>query len=325
MANGFSFDGALMNGFRAAHARTFPWAFAFAYAVICTGLMVAFFFIARGPLTKFFEAAEALEGRPTPDDPMAEIGALLGVLSPLTPWVVAALLISWAIWAMFETASQRRYIRDEKFTLGFGEDELRMMGTGFFWFLMQAIVFAIPALAGFSMFAALSEVANGTMSEQAFESEVLQTVGLVMLSMLILFPLYIFLATRFSPSFGLTLKDRKVAFFDGWRVSRGRFWPILGAFVIVTFVAGIVSYIVSMMAQVAMMPALLSSNFITDEVPDIEEFFTPAVFFAIVAYMFVRYFMAGLVMHFSAGPAAFAARHDPRGGVDDAYRVSNFD
>ncbi|MEZ5946865.1 MAG: hypothetical protein R3C13_08910 [Hyphomonas sp.] len=325
MTSGFSFDGALMNGFRAAHARTFPWAFAFAFATICTSLMVAFFFIARDPLIAFFEAAEALEGQPTPDDPMQVIGSLFGVLSPLIPWAIAGTLISWAVWAMFETASQRRYIRDEKFTLSFGGDELRMMGTGVFWFLMQAIIFFIPLAAGLSTLGLIGQLADGTMTENEVGQRALQTMGLVFASMLVLVPLYVFLATRYSPSFGLTLKDRKVAFFDGWIASRGRFWPILGAFVIVSVVAGIVDSIVSMIAQAAMMPAMLSTSFITDEIPDLDEFFTPAVFFAIVLYLFVRYFMAGLVMHFSAAPAAFAARHDPRGGVDDAQTISDFD
>ena len=53
MASRFSFDGALMFGFRAAHARTFPWKFALAFAVISTVLSALFVWLVKDTLFSF--------------------------------------------------------------------------------------------------------------------------------------------------------------------------------------------------------------------------------------------------------------------------------
>ncbi|HPE47436.1 MAG TPA: hypothetical protein PLR76_03535 [Hyphomonas sp.] len=326
MAERFSFDGALLHGFRAAHARTFPWSFALAFALISTGLTSVALFLARGTLFRFFDAAEALEGQPTPADPWQAITSLFGVLAPLVPWLALSSVISWIVWAMFEAASQRRYIRNEAFSLRFGADELRMMATGFLWYLMQLVLFIVPILIIVSSsVGALHSVVDGTLSEREFERLMLQRAAVVFGLMLILLPVYVFFATRLSPCFAMTIKDRRIVFRGAWPVSRGRFWPILGAFLLISIVGGMAVGLISSLAQILLLPVMMGSTFVTDEVPDLRDLFTPAFFFAMAAYMFVRFFMTGLLMHYCDGPAAFAARHDPAGGVDDTEKIATFD
>ena len=48
------------------------------------------------------------------------------------------------------------------------------------------------------------------------------------------------------------------------------------------------------------------------------------VIVVLAVYLIARLFLSGLLMHVAGAPAAFAARHDPRGSVDDTYRVDTF-
>jgi ABC-type multidrug transport system fused ATPase/permease subunit len=142
---------------------------------------------------------------------------------------------------------------------------------------------------------------------------------------LVMFPIYVFFATRFSPVFAMTVKERRIAFGDAWIASRGRFWPILGAYLILAIVGGMVIGFASSLAQMLLTPAFMSSVSTAEDADALRSIFTPVLTSALLAYTFIRYFLSGLLMHIVQGPAAFAARHDPRGSVDDALSVSEFD
>ena len=111
MAERFSFDGALLHGFRAAHARTFPWSFALAFALI-----IGIFLFARAPLWGFVgaillylltasiealnTAVEELTDHASPGySKMAEHAKDLG------SFAVFCLLLANGIWAAFVLAS----------------------------------------------------------------------------------------------------------------------------------------------------------------------------------------------------------------------------
>lgn len=328
MNKGFTFDGALMFAFRAAHVRTFPWFFALAFATVCTALSGLAMFLMKDTIFGFFDQMTALASSDaaSEEEVVREVfGTMFSLMRDMAPLMILGTLVSWVVWSIFETASQRRYIRDEPFSLGFGADELRMMGTSFFWFLMQAVLFLLPVVAMFSIFGSMMSFLDGSITEDEFTRAIMGSALIAPLSMLFLFPLYVFLATRFSPCFGLTVKDRKIAFREAWAVSRGRFWPILGAYLIIAIVGGMAAGAVASVAQIILMPAMMNANFLYDDVPDFRSLMTPGFVVAALVYTFVRYFMSGLLMHFADGPAAFAARHDPRGSVDDALKVTEFD
>ena len=324
MVKGFSFDGAMMFPFRAAHVRSFPWKFALAFAVIGTVLTGVFLYLVRNIFFDFFDAMEALDSSGV--DSIEEVfGTMFRLLVPLAPWLVLSGLVSWAVWAMFETASQRRYIRDEDFRLAFGPDEVRMMGVGFVWYAVQWIFSLVPLLIMWPIFTSAIGLENGEMTEDEFLRQVFGRMAIILLSMLVFAPIYIFFATRFAPVFAMTVKEKKIAFGDAWIVSRGRFWPILGAYLIIAVVGGMAAGFAGSIAQLVLMPAMMTSPVMMQDVPDFRHMFTPAMIISILVYMFIRFFMSGLLMHFVEGPAAFAARHDPRGSVDDALRVTDFD
>jgi hypothetical protein len=144
---------------------------------------------------------------------------------------------------------------------------------------------------------------------------------------LLLFPVYVFFATRLAPCFGLTVKDKKIAFFDAWNVSRGRFWPILGAYLVLAIASSILSQVIGAIAQLLVMPGMMEFSNVADNgsFEEVGAFLTsPGFLISAGIYLFIVLFMQGLVQHVVGGPAAFAARHDPRGGVEENAQVDVF-
>jgi len=326
MPSRFSFDGALMFAFRAAHVRSFLWVFPLAFAGVFTLCSLAILIFAKDDFLQVFQTIEMLEqasvGR---GDPQAVFAAILGAMEPLVGWAVFAMLGSWIIWAMFEAASQRRYVRDERFSLGFGGDEIRMMAVGLCWAVMQTLFIIVPVLMFFGAVSTAVGLAADGVTESQIASRVVGTILGAFGLWIVLFFVYAFFATRLAPCFGLTIKDKAFRFFDAWNVSRGRFWPILGAYLILTIVGGIVVSIADQLLQLPMMFMMAPAFENVQTGDDIAAaFMSSGVIVVLAVYLIARLFLSGLLMHVAGAPAAFAARHDPRGSVDDTYRVDTF-
>ena len=74
----------------------------------------------------------------------------------------------------------------------------------------------------------------------------------------------------------------------------------------------------------ALMPFFVSSIETIDG-SNIGEIFTSPLFLTMMGlYLFISLFFQGVVQHIVGAPAAFAARRDPRGGVDDVQTIDTF-
>lgn len=326
MPTQFSFEGALSNAFRAAHFRSFPWIYASVYALaglLFYGLVA---FLSRTAVLDFVQAVEALENADLDNaDPREVMMRVFGALTPFLPMAASITIGSWIGWAVFEAASQRRYVRDARFSVGFGADEMRMMIIGLLWSLL-AIACFLPML--FIMFGSGVSLFNQALeggSDASMQDEAIATVFGTLSLMLLLFPVYVFLATRLSPCFAMTIKDRRIVFFDAWNVSRGRFWPILGAYLIIAIVSGIVAGVVDQIFQFGLLSTMARFTNVQSGEEFMDMAFSASVLVPFGAYIFASMFMSALQQHFNGAPAAFAARHDPRGGVDDVARMAVFD
>lgn len=306
----FSFEKALAYPFSAPKPVSFMAKFGLSYALVWLGLFGLTAFLTRDRLAEIIEAF----GADSPAD------VTLSLMAPLAVWLA---LCAWVIWAMFEAASQRRYIWHKDFSLGFGADELRMMGTGLWWFLFSFVLFVVPILILLGLYLTVSLSDGGTNSTEWAAGSVLIMTGLIFL----LFPVYVFFATRLAPCFGQTAKDRRVRFFDAWNSSRGRFWPILGAYVILSIGGGVVSQVISGIGQLLFFPAMMEFQS-ADSLETYDSWTailsSPQFLIPFVIYLFIVFFLQGVMQHLVGGPAAFAARHDPRGGVEDLERVDAF-
>ena len=323
MTPGFSFDGAIGHAFRAPHFKTFPWIFGLSYALIGTLLLLLLGWMARSSFNEVVATMEALDQtNPDPETSQEVFGILFGAMAPLYPYFIVLMIGSWIFWAMFEAASQRRYIWDQSFSLKLGGDEMRMAVVGLLWYGLGLLLYALPIFAIFG--SAISSLVNDAMQNRDPGNAAIGAMFGAFGLMILLFPVYVFIATRLAPCFGLTMKDRKIRFFDAWNVSRGRFWPILGAYIILAFGAGIVSSVITQIFQMALMPFIVSSIENIDE-SNIGEIFTSPLFLTMMGlYLFISLFFQGVVQHIVGAPAAFAARRDPRGGVDDVRTVDTF-
>jgi hypothetical protein len=319
---GFTFEGALSWPFSAPHIASFPWIFAFAFASVSLLITGVVGWLAVDDFIAWINMVEALDPEADPDTAM---NTIFGTFGQLIPWYGVSILIYWVVWAVFETASQRRYVRGEGFSLGFGPDEVRMMIVGLLWALMTVLIWILPfGLIFGGIWAAFEGAAEGLNDEEIGQRIVAPTFGAMGL-FLLLTPLYIFVATRLAPCFALTVRAREVRFLDAWNVSRGRFWPILGAYVILSICGSLVAQVISGIAQIGLMPAMMIVVERAESGSDIMELLmTPEVLVPLSIYGFVLMFVQGLLQHTVGGPAAFAVRHDPRGGIEQENQLEAF-
>ncbi len=338
MQNRFRFEGAISNAFKAVKPVQYLVVMPLFYAGVITLIYAASFYLMRDLFGEFVANAEALDNSDIDeDDPGAVFSAIFGLIAPFLPWVIGLSLITGLVWSAFTAAGMRRYVRDEAFRLRLGMDEIRIMGVGILWYLLMTVLYILPFLLIFSsVWGIVSEaIVNGETMTPAQEDALAMKIGGSVAGafglMIILFPLYVFLATRLSPAFALTIKKRKFAFFDAWNVSRGRFWPILGAFVILAFGGGLALAIIDQIFQMILMIPLMGAieNMDAESIQTGEDFarifLRPGLFIPVGIYTVLAIALRFALQHASHGPAAFAARHDPRGSVDDEIMLQNFE
>jgi len=322
MIKGFTFERALSWPFSAPHVSTFPWFFGLAYAAVFSLVAAVIGFAAADDFIAWGRGIEALENETDAD---LILGGLFGAMVPLLPWFGLSMLAFWVVWAMFETASQRRYIRGETFSLGFGADEARMMVVGLYWTLFTLVVWAVPFLMIFGgVWAAIDGASQGLTDEEVGQRIVAPMFGATGL-FLLLTPLYVFFATRLAPCFALTVRTREIRFLDAWNVSRGRFWPILGAYLILSVAGSLLAQVIGGIAQLGMMPAFMGMVQDADAGGDVTaHMLSPGFLFPVGLYVFVLMFLQGVLQHAVGAPAAFAVRHDPRGGIEQENQLEAF-
>jgi hypothetical protein len=125
-------------------------------------------------------------------------------------------LVTWSI----VEAALLRWLYGRGMTIRFGGAELMLIVIALFWIVLPIAVFVLPwALA---ILAGVTEsVALAILCALAFVAAI---------------PVWVMLAVRFAPAGALTVHDGRLHVFSAWRVSRGCFWPVLGAFVIAVLV-----------------------------------------------------------------------------------------
>jgi hypothetical protein len=151
--------------------------------------------------------------------PVAAFGAMMG-------WMFLVVFVFFILYVILIAAAQRAVLKPERqgfFYLRLGMDEVRLFALSLlfivlFYVGMLALVLVMSTLTG------LLAAATGSFG---------LSVGLGVVGFLIILGLAIWLWTRFALAFPLTLLRGKIIIGEAWRISRGRFWTLFTAFLVI--------------------------------------------------------------------------------------------
>ena len=147
----------------------------------------------------------------------------------LMPAYFLFLLGYYILLASYEAACLRWMIHGETggvFGLSFGADTWRVYFTYWLWFLLLIAFYIVCAIVAGGAMASIFMGMQGGAEPSPAVVLVPLVVGLVVLLALIYF------GVRLAPAAATSIARRKFAFFDAWKVSKGRFWGLFGAFLL---------------------------------------------------------------------------------------------
>ncbi len=222
----FSPSEAAFEGFRVIRDKpgaVLVWALAYVvFAILMTALMVSLF----GPQLAAMSQMSQDESK-DPQKALALVGSMAGV-------IVLALPLGLLIQSIFYAAIFRSILRPAEGGFAYlrlGGDELRLIGL---W-IIQFFVF-IGIYIGAWIAALILIFLAGFIGKAAHVEWVAGLVAIVAVIGVIC--AFIWVAVRLSLASPMTFAGRKISVFGSWRVTKGRFWSLLGCYIL-TFIFGI--------------------------------------------------------------------------------------
>ena len=296
----FSATDAAFEGFRV--VRRHPLALLF-WSLFYGAIMVAAFALMGPNLIAFVAATEALEqsgATPTMED-FAPIFQMMGVL------FAVLLPLSLIGSAMIYAAIARSVLRPAENAFGYlrlGMDEVRVLAVSLVLFIALTLLMVV-----------LSGIVGGAIGlTVAAEAPALWL--LVVLLVLASIALMIWLAVRLSLAIPITMAERRIAIFDSFNLTKGRFWPLLG----MALLAWVMSIVVSILGSLVAMPVQLATGGLTgladyadESLPVILEAAWPAI----AAWIVINAIMYALQVAVLYAPFS-AAYRDIKGGQPNA-------
>lgn len=240
----FSGSDAAFEGFRLVRRNPMALvAWTLLYAVVS---LVSLFAMSNaiGPLTTWGERMEALEGTsPTPEEVLAAFQGLGEVMLGLS-WLIPLQL---AISAMLMAAVARAVLNPRAGGFGYlrlGMDELRV----FVVTLVLGILVVCAWMGVALLVGVLAGIAGATGANWMWLFVVLG--GLAGVAAVI------WISVRLSLAVPITVAENRMAFFDSFAVTRGRFWPLLGMIII----AAVMVMVISLLSWVVTLPLNLAAG-----------------------------------------------------------------
>lgn len=174
---------------------------------------------------------------------------LLGMMLPIYGMNFVLLLVGIVLYA----AAMRAVLRPQAAGVGFlriGMDELRI--------LVLSILFVVAAMVlgtGFAMIFGLITAGAGIGSES-----IGATIAIAFFGGLAVFGLFLFLLVRFSLAFPLTLHRRRIVIGEAWTLTKGRFWTLFGAALVVTLIGFALTMVVGVFAASSYFADILAAS-----------------------------------------------------------------
>jgi hypothetical protein len=193
-------------------------------------------------------------GKADPTDPNAVFAGMMPPASvmSLMPSYLLVMFITYFLLAAYEAACLRWMIRGEVkglFGLALDADTLRVyFGYWLWFFLLMALYIVLWIVIGGVFIAVAMSAGSGGDPAAAMGPAALVA---LLLSVGLIFAM-IYFGVRFAPAAATSIAKRRFAFFDAWTVTKGRFWPLLGSFVLLFLMYFVGIIILGIAAGVAM-------------------------------------------------------------------------
>jgi hypothetical protein len=187
-------------------------------AVAVWSLLYMLVIIGMSFLMRPFMQAQVQAMGGDPQVAFAHIGALIGRMFLFG-------FLAFILYVILFAASQRAVLQPERqgfFYLRFGMDEVRL--------LALSLIFLIGFYVGMLVLVLVMSLLIGLFA--AMTGSIGVTAGLAIVEFIAIFVFAIWFAVRFALAFPLTLLRGKIVIGESWRITRGRFWSLFAAFLV---------------------------------------------------------------------------------------------
>ena len=298
----FSFDTAFRHFLNGKGPKGFMWKYILAYTVVLGVGYIAFFALFFSGMTE--QITNLIELEESGREP--ELQDVFGFILPFLLTIPLTMAFTLAFMSVFESMAQRFYIRGEGLGLRLGADELRVAAVYCIW---AAIWLALTLLVlGVSVALIAPTLIEALNAPSSAPPDINPGPILLMFPVTIIVSLVAcFIGVRLSPAAAMTIRDRKIRFFSAWGATKGRFWPMVGAFLVIYMIGYAIMMGVQIVAMPIMMGMIMSQgeSFVGMTEPDPEALFSaisPAIFimfgvmslFGAVSSAFMQYGFAGV-------------------------------
>lgn len=235
----FSATDAAFEGFRVVRRR--PMALVF-WSLFYILVMAAAFALIGGSMIGLVNANEAFKsaGSPTPEAFMPILQSYMAIFAIVLP-------LSLIASAMVYAAVSRAVLRPSESSFGYlrlGMDEVRVLVVS----LVLTLLFVVLSVIVFGIIGAVIGMAA------AAEAGALWFVAILLVCAGV--ALFVWLMVRLSLAIPITMAERRIAIFDSFAVTKGRFWPLLG----MALLAFVMSMVVGILGRLVAMPIQLATG-----------------------------------------------------------------
>lgn len=218
-----------------------------ALMVVIIGAFVAVNYQFLGPVISWYgELLGSAASGTTPDFPGMDSP---GPIFVLMGSIIVLMFAGYFAFAMFEAGCLRWMVRGETggvLGLSLGRDTWTVYLTLWIWFFLYMGYSMVSGIIG-TIVAGLILFAMRDSSNYMLSVIISQGVQLLTYIPMIYF------AVRLAPAAAVSVGEKRVAFFDAWKVTKGRFWELFGSFFVI--------YLIVIVGEVVIFGAVIALFF----------------------------------------------------------------
>jgi hypothetical protein len=242
-------------------------------------------------------------------NPDADPEAVMGQVAQLATMYLLLIPLALLFYGVMYAAVHRAVLRPEEGGFGFvklGADELRQAVVLLLYFLLIGVLM----IAGFIVLGVLAGLAGGAIG------------GLItLLGTLALLGACLWIGVRLSLCTPMTFAQKRIRLLESWTLTRGRFWPLLGGYVLAVIVS-IVVFLLGLLIYAALAAVFGGGLAAVGSVMS-PDFTTLAGYFsvAMILYIVVASLLSALTFAITVGAAAEAYREIAGGSQETTAEV----